>query len=74
MRIGVKARSGCEVMNSKAEYNRAKLPRIVIELPQETKPASNEDATTLKKVRANQVDTLQWGIMSEVKVWPVGNL
>ena len=31
VRIGVRARSGCEVMNSKAEWNGSRLPRIIIE-------------------------------------------
>ena len=62
-------------MNSKSEFNRSKLPRIVVEHDVDDEDATFEETSKSAKnkenVRLHQVDTLFWG-QDVSNVWPGG--
>ena len=66
--VRISRRSGeVKVMNSKTEYNRAKLPRIIIEEP-EIDDSEGQDVMTggverERKNKVNQVNIRKWGEM-----------
>ena len=52
------------IMNSKGEFNRAELPRIIVETPQPT----TSDTTSIKNdkvdVKSKNIDSRRWGVVS----------
>ena len=71
VKINVRTRGVGHVMNSKSEFNGAKLPRIVVEQPEEDVEQQEQcggGEVKLGKRKNNQVDILNWGI-SQDEYW-----